>query len=118
MFEGGLSIHTCFHHVFATTFISKWTSKVVQGNARKMSKAQNKLSSTLPSPCCPWPFCVPDFTYPQLPTHTHTHFTSSRQPSALSLSLLVLCPWSSLSSIYFPELLWRRGKAASSNISS
>lgn len=91
MLEGGLSIQICFLHVLTTagccgsmllptlsvaaTFISKGTSKVVQGNARKMSRAEYiKLSSTLRSPSQLWPSCIPGFTY-------------SQPPNSLSLSL-------------------------------
>ena len=124
MSECGLSIHTSSYHVLTSTFISNWTRRVVQGNSRKMSKAENsKPSSILPSPCCPWPFRAPRLHLrPTAPTHTHTHththtqFTSSVQPAALWGHCWI---WvhGSLSSIAFPGLTEEK-KVASSNPSS
>lgn len=87
----------------AATFISKGTSKVVQGKARKRSRAEYiKLSSTLPSPSQLWPSCVPSFTYSQ-PPNSHSlplpppppplplSLSSSRQPSVSLRLLLVPC---------------------------
>ena len=89
-----------------------WTRRVVQGNSRKMSKAEN---TNFP-PLCLLP-AVPGHSGPQtspahsadIHTHTHTHTHTHDLPVQGSLqpvrALPELCPWFSFSS----SLPWANG---------
>lgn len=101
MLKSGLSIQICFLHVFTTagccrsmflltlsvaaTFISKGTSKVVQGNTRKMSRAEyiklKVFHTTFSQPALAILYYrLYLFTAPQFILLLFLSLTSSRQP--------------------------------------